>query len=325
MLNFALIGLGAWGKNYISTVSQSKDCRIKYICALSQETLQKYGNEYIKVRNYNDLFKFPDIDGVIIATPNDTHYEITQAFLKKNYPVLVEKPFIEDYNLAIKLRSLLAKNKTKLIVGHTYLFDPAYIKAKTIVKTLGQVRYIAYEGTNMGPYRIGTSTLWDIGPHAISLCLDIYAKKPKALSAWAVDSLRPGKKQYDFLYLKLVFENNIEAFIKISWLFPLKKRELVIVGEKDAVMYDAVSDKKVVYFKNMIPKNLQNKNTSTLSYPSYSSSSPLQMEIKEFVDVIENKSNNIYSNFDFGIEVVKILTLAENSIQQKGKLLMVEK
>ena len=320
MINLALIGVGAWGKNYISTLKSFTDCRIKYLCAESTKSLNFYGDDYIKVTDYKELFSFPDIDGVIIATPNSTHYEIAQAFLSKNYPVLIEKPFIENYSQGLKLKSKLKNNEFKGIVGHTYLFDPAYKKAKELVKNIGPIRYISYEGTNNGPYRQGTSALWDIGPHAVSLCMDINQKEPEYVSAWAMDTLRPGNDFYDFSIIKLRFFDQTEAFIKISWLFPMKKRELVIIGRTSGIVYDAVAEKKVSYYENMIPRDITKKNdNSEISYPTYGSISPLEAEIGEFVAVIMNKSKNKYSNLDFGIKITQVLNLAEESIKTNAK------
>ena len=83
MINLALIGVGAWGKNYISTLKSFTDCRIKYLCAESTKSLNVYGDDYIKVTDYKELFSFPDIDGVIIATPNSTPVSYTHLDVYK--------------------------------------------------------------------------------------------------------------------------------------------------------------------------------------------------------------------------------------------------
>jgi predicted dehydrogenase len=322
MLHFALIGVGAWGKNYLSTMKSFRDCRIKYLCASSTKTLASISGDYIKTTDYRELFSYPDINGVIIATPNSTHDELSYEFLKRGINVLIEKPLSENYLQARKLQPIMQKSGSKLIVGHTYLFDPAYIKAKELVKEIGPIRYLSYEGTNNGPYREGTSTLWDVGPHAVSLCLDIHSKQPIKVAAWEVDTLRPGKSWYDFAFIKITFSDQTEAFIKISWLFPVKKRELLIVGSRDGLVYDAVVDKRVMYYKNMIPNKQEiklRKTTTEIVYPKYEAVTPLENEIKEFIEAIGNKNNNKKSGLDLGIAVTKIINSAEESIKLKGK------
>jgi predicted dehydrogenase len=326
MINLALIGIGNWGRNYLSTIRSFSDCKIKYLCARSDVSLNNYGDEYVKVNSVAKLFSYTDIDGIIIATPNATHFEMVQACLLHGYPLLVEKPFLESSLQVQKIKYLKLNKKAKVIVGHTYLFDPAYQKVKKIIQDIGPIRHITYEGTNNGPYRTRTSALWDIGPHAISLCLDVNPKEAVTISAWGINSLHPKTKFYDFTYIKLIFADNSEAFIKVSWLFPLKKRELVIVGKEDGVIYDAVAIKRVSLYKNMIVKNQTNKKIEpTITYPSYNMKTPLEIEIQELIDVIKGKSKNDYSNFDFGNKVTEIISLAEKSISLNGKTLEIRK
>ena len=326
MLQLALIGVGAWGKNYISTIKSFSDCRIKYLCSKSAKTLQSFQGEYIKTTNYKDLFNYSDIDGIIIATPNSTHYRISHEFIKRGFNLLIEKPLVENYPQSLRLKSLQQNSISRILVGHTHLFDPAYVKTKELAKSIGPIRYISYEGLNNGPYRKNTSTLWDVGPHAISLCLDISKKEPIKISAWALDTLRPKRDFFDLAIIRIKFFDQTEAFIKISWLFPLRKRELVIIGSKSGIIYDADADKRIIYFKNMIPNtkdiNLR-KNITEVSYPKYDSKTALEVEIREFIDVVKNDNKISHSDLDFGVKVTKMIHLAEESIRHSGREIVV--
>lgn len=322
MIQLALIGVGSWGKNYISTVESIPDCRIKYLCAKTPKRLQKIQGDFIKTTNYKELFKYRDIDGIILATPNSTHFEIAREFIKRGHNLLIEKPMTQDLSQAKKLLDLQNKSGSKVLVGHTYLFDPAYKKTKEIVKTLGKIRYISYEGSNDGPYRKNTSTFWDVGSHAISLCLDIHRRKVISVSSWGLDTLKPGSSHYDLAVIRLVFSDGTKAFIKITWLFPLKRRELAIIGNKNTIIYDAFSDKRAVYFKNMItPKkiNMLKKNTTKIYFPNYGPQTPLQEEVNEFVETIKDKEQVKNSTLKQTVEVVKVISMIEKSIEQNGK------
>ena len=319
MLNFALIGTGAWGKNYITAVKELSNCRIKYICSKNSKSLDLFQGDYVKITDYKKLLTIKDIDGVIIATPNSTHFQICQQFIKNRNNLLIEKPMVENYSQALTLESLQKNSGSKIIIGHNYLFDPAYRKTKQLAKSIGKIRYISYEGTNNGPCREGTSVLWDIGSHAVSLCLDINPKKPVQISAFAVSSLMPGTKFYDLAIIKIMFEDKTEAFIKVSWLFPVKRRELIIVGDKDTIVYDAVADKKIIYYKNMVKNfDIKIKNTK-VSFPKYGKSLSLPAEINEFAEAILKNKDVKISNLEFGINITKIITLAYKSIAHNGK------
>lgn len=319
MLNFALIGIGAWGKNYISAVKDLDNCRIKYLCSKSLKSLDLFQGDYIKMTDYKKLLTRKDIDGVIIATPNSTHFQICKEFAEIGKNLLIEKPMVENYSQALILRSLQKKSASKIIVGHNYLFDPAYKKAKHLTRSFGRIRYVSYEGTNNGPYRNNTSVLWDIGPHAVSLCLDIHPKKPIQVCAWAVSPLRPGTKFYDFAIIKIIFSDQTEAFIKISWLFPAKRRELIIVGDRDTIVYDAVADKKVIYYKNMVKTPDFKVNDTKVSFPKYRRTFSLTAEINDFAEAIKNDKAVEISSLEFGVNITKIISLASKSIAYNGR------
>ncbi len=53
-----------------------------------------------------DLLNDPDIDLVVIATPNDTHFPLTKAALEAGKHVVVDKPFTVTLSQARELESL---------------------------------------------------------------------------------------------------------------------------------------------------------------------------------------------------------------------------
>lgn len=328
MINLALIGLGDWGKNYLSTINAFPNCRIKYLCSTSSTNFQTFKKDYITTTDFKELFKFKDIDGVIIATPGSTHYQIAQEFLKKGFNLLIEKPLVINYNDSLKLMALKNKTTSKILVGHIYLFDPAYAKTKELLKDIGQIRFISYEAENNGPFRTDMSILWDFGPHAISLILDICDKTPYQVEAWGLDNLRPKLKLFDLVTIRLKFPDLNDAFIKLSWLNPNKRRELVIVGSKSTLVYNDFLPNRVTLFENMGPdikgKDLIKK-LPVIKYPFYEHRLPLEVELGEFIKTIEKKQYHNKSNLDFGIKVTKILHLAEQSIKNEGEAMNVSR
>lgn len=320
MINLALIGAGTWGKNYIETLNEMPGVRLKYICTKSSETLNKLDKKYLKTTDFREIFNKADLGGVIIATPNSAHFEILSEAIKKDLSVLIEKPLVESYSQAKKLNELSKKSKSYVQVGHIYMFDPAFIKAKEEIKKIGKMRYVAFEGTGNFPIRKNTSVLWDIGVHAVSLCLDVVSKNPISIKASGVSSLYPNTEFIDFSEIEIEFEDELKAFIKVSWMFPFKKRELVVVGQSDAVVYDAQSDKKVHYLKNLINKSeVHTKSNSVAnSFPKYSDKSPLECEIEAFLSGIKNKKAR-RSDLEFGLRVTRVIELAIKSTKNDGK------
>ena len=110
-MNFVLVGKGSWGsKLYLN--------------------LKKIGNVIKIIRsknNYKDI-DLKNIDWIIIASPNNLHYQHVKFFLEKKINVFCEKPLTTSYDLTKKLIKVSKKNKTKL-----YIDDIEIFKTKKIV------------------------------------------------------------------------------------------------------------------------------------------------------------------------------------------------
>ena len=74
--------------------------------------------------------KNASIDAVVIATPAETHYDITMAFIDRGIACLVEKPIADSFHKVQYLIDLADKNNTVMQSGHILLFTPTteYIK-----------------------------------------------------------------------------------------------------------------------------------------------------------------------------------------------------
>lgn len=321
MVNLALIGLGQWGKNYLTTIKQFPNCRIKYICS---NTLKGFhsSDDYIVTTDFKDLLKYKDIDGVIIATPGSTHFQIAEEFLKKGFNLLVEKPLTTDYQQAEALNKLKNKTGAQVLVGHIYLFDPAFVQMKKLLKQIGALQYVSYEVINNGPFRSDMSVLWDLGPHAISLLLDIYGQYPTSIKAWAQKYLRPDTDLFDAVNIKVEFPNHCPSFVNLSWLSPIKRRELTVVGTKSTLVYNDLQPNRLTFFEGMGPrlkgKEVIKKDPS-IKYPSYNHKLPLEAELGEFINAISKKQSIKRSGMDFGVKVTRLLALAEDSIRRNGE------
>lgn len=327
MITLALIGIGKWGKNYLSTSKAFPNCRIKYICSLTPNSLDQIKGDFIKTKNYKDLFEYSDIDGVIIATPGSTHFQIAKEFIEKGFNLLIEKPVATSYRQALELRSLRNKHNVEILVGHTYLFDPAFLKLKELIKQIGAVRYASYDAVNNGPFRSDISILWDLGPHAISLLLEIYEQNPIRIKAWAHNFLRPETKIYDVVNLEMEFPNKPTALVQLNWLSPTKRRELIVVGSISTLVYDDLQPNRLTLFEDIGPKVRGHdilKRTPKIKYPLYEQRLPLEVELGEFIDALSKKHVITRSDLDFSIKITQLLNLAEDSIRDGGEVVDVK-
>ena len=130
MLKVAILGLGWWGKHIINTL---EDSPLLKVIAASSKSVEKH-KSFVRENNlrfyesYPEMLKDPDIEGVIICTPNSQHEEQVLKALSANKQVFCEKP------LALKKKAaenmILAAKKANIIlgIGHERRYDPAMEK-----------------------------------------------------------------------------------------------------------------------------------------------------------------------------------------------------
>lgn len=239
-INLALIGAGKWGQNYIKSCKTLPGIKIKYV-------VRHTGS--LKV---NDLLKKDGIDGFIVATPTKTHFEIAKILIEKDKNVLIEKPAVDSSRLTKSLLELSKKHsKSRVLVGHIYLFNPAYQELKNSLDKIGKLKRLSFCGLG-SPTRKDTNIFWDWGPHPIYMFLDLIGKEPKVVSSRAI---KP-----DGAEILLDFRG-IPAQIRIGWTYPKKVRQLTVEGSIGTLELSSVESKytplqnEILHFAEIIRGN----------------------------------------------------------------------
>lgn len=92
-----------------------------------------YGLDNITV-THDAASVIPDVDGVVVATPNDTHFAIAKEVLTQGKPVLIEKPITTTYTDAVTLCELADQNDTFISVGYRYRHFPSVVLLQTLLE-----------------------------------------------------------------------------------------------------------------------------------------------------------------------------------------------
>ncbi len=98
MIKTGLIGYGKWGKILHSKLQKISD--VKFVCTSKDDYLSELEN----------------VDWVVVATPDDTHYEIVKNCLWWGKNVFCEKPLTTTYEQSEKLYRLAKMRNVKLYV-----------------------------------------------------------------------------------------------------------------------------------------------------------------------------------------------------------------
>ncbi|HAF06821.1 MAG: Oxidoreductase [candidate division TA06 bacterium 32_111] len=327
MKSLAVIGYGYWGPNLLRVLDSLKNVKVKYVCDLSEKRLhdakEKYPN-YIYTTNVDNIFNDKEVDGIVIATPIETHYTLTKRGFESGKDVFVEKPLAGSSKEALELVEMSKKFGKILMVGHTFVYSPPVRKMKGIIESneLGDIYFMTSSRVNLGLHRKSISVLWDLAPHDLSIIFYCLGEYPNFIDAVGRDSIIKGIPDVSFINLK--FPSNIVANIELSWLAPTKMRRTVVVGSKKMLVYDdgEPNEKIRVYDKGIDIKDPESFGEYQLTYrtgdmyvPRVENVEPLKLEMEEFIGCMETRENPI-SDGDFGLRIVETIEKADRILYE---------
>jgi predicted dehydrogenase len=330
IVKVGVVGCGYWGPNLVRNLRQAPDCQLKVVCDASESRLAHMHRLYPEVavtRRYEDLLQDPELDAVVIATPVRFHYEMAKAALSLGKHVFIEKPIARTGAEAQELVDLAHKQGLILMVGHTFLFSPAVRRMKEIIEAgdIGQVQYIAARRLNLGLFQKDINVAWDLAPHDISILLYLLEESPLSVSCQGASHVSRGIEDVTMMYLN--FRKNRCAFIHNSWLDPKKVRQMTVVGSQRMIVYDDTEplEKLKIYDARVeVPPHYDTFAEFTYSYhygdayvPYIKQDEPLKLECANFIESIQ-KGTEPVTNGRLGLEVVRILEAANQSLQQQG-------
>ncbi|MHB9131387.1 MAG: Gfo/Idh/MocA family oxidoreductase [Armatimonadota bacterium] len=80
----------------------------------------------VAVRDYQQLLTLPEVDAVVVATPNDTHAEIVVAALEAGKHVLCEKPMATSARDCDRMIAAAERAGKTLQIAQPYRYSPFY-------------------------------------------------------------------------------------------------------------------------------------------------------------------------------------------------------
>lgn len=322
--NIACIGAGYWGNNLVRNFATLGV--LHTICELDRDRLKELREHYPDVNlqtNIHDVFEDQAIQGVVIATPAETHFRFAQQALEAGKDVFVEKPLALSVREGEKLIDLARSRQRILMVGHILEYHPGILKLQELVKKgeLGKINYVYSNRLNLGKFRKEENILWSFAPHDISVILLLLGEMPLEVSAHGGNYLQ--QQIADVTVTNMYFASGTRAHIFVSWLHPYKEQKLVIVGDKKMAVFDDVAPQdKLLLFEHRIdwidripvPRK---EDAKVVHFPF---TEPLKEECAHFVDSIASRRTP-RTDGEEGLRVLKILEASQESLRDDGRVI----
>ncbi len=153
-LNIGLIGAGGRGYYLLERLYKGVEppYQVTWVCdaydgrlARAKDRVQTMGGNTPKAtKDYREILADPEVDAVIVATPEHLHHSQTIAALKAGKHVYVEKPLAHTIEEGAEIVRVARKAGKVVQVGTQNRSNPLYIKAKEMVEQglIGEVHYV---------------------------------------------------------------------------------------------------------------------------------------------------------------------------------------
>jgi len=137
-LNVALIGCGEQGRVLLNAALKIPGIRFVAVCDIwpynrtyGEHLLKKFGHDPRPFEDYRELLSAtPDLDAVIVATPDFVHAEHTIAALRAGHHVYCEKLMSNTVEGARSMALAARETKKLLQIGHQRRSNPRYLHAR---------------------------------------------------------------------------------------------------------------------------------------------------------------------------------------------------
>lgn len=332
----AVVGCGYWGVNYVRILNELPQARLVAVCDPRRDRLEEVGQRFpagLLTQDLEEALRRSDVEAVVIATGATTHHDLTTRCLQAGKHVLVEKPLATDSGQAHELVELAARRGRTLMVGHTFLYNPAVRQLRSYLDEgfLGRVYYLYARRTNLGPIRHDVNALWDLAPHDISIFNYLLGHQPDWVSATGAGVLN--NRREDVGFVTLGYGGGIIGNIHVSWVDPNKVRDLVVVGSERRVAFDDVSvtERLRVFEKGVAPDDraadaggypFEIRDGDIIS-PRIEMSEPLKNQVRHFLECVATGARPDTPGAD-GLAVVRVMEAVARSMEQNGAPVAVE-
>ena len=337
MIKIGVIGYGYWGPNLVRNFAELSQATVAAVSDLDPRKLELVKKRFPAVKtttNFQDLLHDPEIDAIAIATPVSTHFELGMAALKAGKHLWLEKPMTETSLQARKLVDEAERRGLVSLVDHTFIYTGAVRKMGELIKSgdLGKVYYYDSIRVNLGLFQRDVSVISDLAVHDFSILDYLLGEHPTAVSASGINHFTGTPE--NLAYITLFYDSGTIAHCNVSWLAPVKVRQILVGGSNKMITYDDLepSEKIKIYDKGISftsdPKQIHEMRvgyrTGDMLAPKLDGSEALRVEGEHFVDCIMNKKTP-QTDGRLGLRVVELIEAATSSMRGRGETVYMQR
>lgn len=237
----ALVGYGYGGKTFHAPLIDGvSELSLNVVVSSDAEKVHQDLPAVRVSRTLEEAISSSEFELVVIATPNDTHFELAKAALAAGKHVVVDKPFTTTCAEATELIELAQRCERVLSVFHNRRWDADFITVKQLLEN-GRLGDIVHFESHFDRFRpqvrqrwreqvgAGTGIWFDLGSHLLDQCIQLFGK-PQALQV-DLEMQREGASAVDYFHAVLHY-GRMRAILHASALVAGESARFTIHGTK---------------------------------------------------------------------------------------------
>ena len=299
-LKIGVISCSIMAQVHMQAVMDNPNTELAMLCDLNETLLHEAADKFGVEKT--DVLNDPEIDAVIIVTPDQTHKEITLAALAAKKHVLCEKPMALKLDECSEMIAAAKAAETKMMVGQICRYTPGFVEAKKLIDR-GEIGELFFVETEYAHDYSKIDMPWRLDPlrhgflgggcHAVDLARWI-AGDPTEVFAYANHKMLPNYPTDDCTVAIMKFPNNVigKVFVSTGCKRNYTMRS-VFYGTKGTIITDNTSNHMTV-FKDGVGNgetlfaDLPQSHAIPIEYPVIVNNHNAAGELDEFVDCIVN-------------------------------------
>jgi predicted dehydrogenase len=331
MLRMGVIGYGYWGPNLVRNFAESSQTEMAMVADLDPARLALVRKRFPMVRTTStiaDLIADPAVDAIAVATPVRTHFDIGMQVLKAGKHLWLEKPMTETADEAMRLADEAERRGLVCYVDHTFVYTGAVRKMGELVHSgsLGKLYYYDSTRINLGLFQRDVNVIADLAVHDFAILDFLMREQPVAVSGSGVNHF-PGTPE-NLGYLTLFYASGVLAHINVSWLSPVKVRQVLLSGSEKMIVYDDLlpSEKVKVYDSGVSftedPDRIRDLRvgyrTGDMWAPRLQDTEALTVAVGHFAECVASAQTPL-TDGRLGVRIIQLIEASNRSIRERGR------
>ena len=263
MINVGIVGFGFAARVFHAPViSAVGGLKLRAIVQRKSEDASRVYPGATQVGSVEELLAIPEIQLVVVATPNTSHYSLAKQCLIGGKDVVVDKPFTTTDAEAKELVDLARQRGRLLTVYQNRRFDGDFRTISNLLAENRLGRIVLFE-SHFDRYRLelrpdawrerpeaGSGIFFDLGVHLLDQALLLFGT-PEALTADIRIERQGGR--VDDAFDVLLHYPRMRALLRASMIALAPDLRFLVRGEKAAYLKNGIDPQEEVLKRGEVP------------------------------------------------------------------------